>query len=151
MSNPELPVNVSPEQQERETLILTLSAGNERARSWLDTLSLLILRALTPESIPAALKNSAPEAPAMLQLPAPIPTPPPPTPSIPPPPGATSSAASLLTPEVLSTLLQLSSDSPKLPSHYILPPVLFGTSNLTTEEESKLGSLRKDTKNAATL
>ena len=55
-----------------------------------------------------------------------------------------------LTNEVISKLLSLTDQSKRLPAHFIKPPS-FGQSPMTSEDELRLSSLRKDTKSSATL
>ena len=56
-----------------------------------------------------------------------------------------------LTNEVISKLLSLTDQSKRLPAHCIKPPSSFGQSPMTSEDELRLSSLRKDTKSSATL
>ena len=147
--NPSAPIEVS-----RSSLIDSLSKGNPRIKQWLDSLAIATIETLTPENVDLAssvfFPASSPDAITRMAQ----------ATSTAPPQGATSlqGTSSLhlpehpsLTPDVVSKLLSLTDQSRKMPSHFIKPPSSFGQSPMTSEDELRLSSLRKDTKSSATL
>ena len=137
--------SISPE-AERTILVDTLSKGNPRLKAWLDSLALATIQTLTPENItsassvflePLGVSEDAVTASRPIQQ----------------APGASSlplQSHHTLTTDVIAKLLQLA-EAKKMPSHFIQPPTSFGFSPLTSEDELRLSSLRKDTKGSATL
>ena len=131
---------------EREKLILELSQGLPESRSWLDSLALTAIRALSHENVSAIFKPISgatlpvvsvdQPAPATTHSAAPV---------------ATNSAAAPLSPAVLEKLLALSANSERIPKHFIQPPKQFGTGKLSDEQITRLGSFRKDTRFSSTL
>ena len=139
----------------RNTLIDNLSKGNPRIRQWLDSLAIATIQTLTPENVDLASSVFFPatgsEETAMAT---------PATSTVTQTQGTSGlqGASSLplpghpsLTNEVISKLLSLTDQSKKLPAHFIKPPSSFGQSPMTSEDELRLSSLRKDTKSSATL
>ena len=127
---------------EREKLILELSQGLPESRSWLDSLALTAIRALSHENVSAIFKPvpGAPGVPAVSVSQ--------PTPAIT---HSVDSATTPLSPAVLEKLLALSANSERIPKHFIQPPKQFGTGKLSDEEITRLGSFRKDTRFSSTL
>jgi hypothetical protein len=131
---------------EREKLILELSQGLPESRSWLDSLALTAIRALSHENVSAIFKpiSGATLPVVSMGQPAPVTTH-----SV--APVATDSAAAPLSPAVLEKLLALSANSERIPKHFIQPPKQFGTGKLSDEQITRLGSFRKDTRFSSTL
>ena len=123
-------------------------AKGKPALTWLSQISADALAVLNPEivaSIQQAFESTiqTPEAP--------------PAPSQPPPGTmkslASSAAGHVFSSEELFAIKKLidSQATMAAPSHYIQPKMVFGTKEMTTDQESKLASLRRDTKCQASL
>ena len=133
--------------QDRDALMSNLAKGKP-ALTWLSQISADALAVLNPEivaSIQQAFESTiqTPEAP--------------PAPSQPPPGTmkslASSAAGHVFSSEELFAIKKLidSQATMAAPTHYIQPKMVFGTKEMTTEQESKLASLRRDTKCQASL
>ena len=139
----------------RNTLIDSLSKGNPRIRQWLDSLAIATIQTLTPENVDLA---SSVFFPATSSEETTMATPATSTVTQTQVTSGLQGASSLplpghpsLTTEVVTKLLSLTDQSKRLPAHFIKPPSSFGQSPMTSEDELRLSSLRKDTKSSATL
>ena len=128
---------------ERENLILELSNGLPGSRSWLDSLALSAIRALSRENVSQIFK---PVATPVVSVPAPASSV---APAVVAPPAV--AVAQQLPPEVVAKLIVLSDQTNRVPKHFISPPKTFGTKKLTEDEITRLGSFRKDTRFSSTL
>lgn len=132
---------------DREVLVSSL-AKDKPTLKWLSKVSADALAVLNPEivaSIQQAFESSVP-TPEMIPA------------LVPPPLGSTrtlasSAAGHVFSAEELFAIKKLieSQASHAPPSHYIQAKVVFGTQEMTSEQETKLGSLRRDTKCQASL
>ena len=133
----------------KEKLVFRLSQGSKKSSSWLGNLGASVLEKLSPEiveSIQASLDNSVPTPGRQLSLTAvsSIPTPPPPPPQ---------SGSAGFSSDEITRLRALASGSMEqvIPSHFISPPFVQGEKKMNPVEETRFSSLRKDTKNQASL
>ena len=140
---------------DREALVAQLAKGDSRIKKWLDGLAVSTILTLTPDNVDSVValfqqpKVAVPPASA-IQSPVQPPVPSPPTTST--AVAVTTPTPSVLSPDVIDRLMKLSAQRDRLPSHFVSPPTTFGTVDiLTTDEQTKLKSLRKDTASTATL
>ena len=150
MDEPETARPFSPT-SERESLIVELSQGLPGSRSWLDSLSVVAIRALSRENVsaifhPPAAKQAVPAVSAT-----PVVSAVSSVSAVPSPVADTAGSSTQLSPDVLAKLLVLSANSERIPKHFISPPKTFGSGKLSDDEVTRLGSFRKDTRFSSTL
>jgi len=134
---------------DREALVAQLAKGDSRIKKWLDGLAVSTILTLTPENVDFMVALFQPKAavPPVSTIQPPVQTP------VQSPLTSTSAAAaiatptpSVLSPDVIDRLMKLSAQRDCLPSHFVSLPTTFGTVDvLTTDKQTKLKSLRKDT------